>query len=100
MSRKNWQRWWLLLPTSGFALLLLGQTFLSSGRWIDRTFPGFFVHQNLTVGPYFLPGWSGAAGGIESLDRLVSVNGVRLRSRAELYNLARSLPPGSPFRNE
>jgi signal transduction histidine kinase len=100
MSRKNWQRWWLLLPTSGFALLLLGQTFLSSGRWIDRTFPGFFVHQNLTVGPYFLPGWSGAAGGIESLDRLVSVNGVRLRSRAELYNLARSLPPGSPFRYE
>jgi len=79
-------------------LLLIGQTLLSSGRWIDAPFPGFFVHENLTVGPYSLPGWSGAAAGLESLDQVVSVNGEALRNRAELYASVRRAPVGTPLR--
>jgi hypothetical protein len=61
MAHQTWQRWLLLLFTGLFGLLLIGETFLSSSRWIDQPFPGFFVHENLTVGPYFVPGWSGAS---------------------------------------
>ena len=100
MGRRNWQRWSLLIGTGVFALLLIGQTLLSSGRWIDRPFPGFFVHQNLTVAPYFVPGWSGAAAGFQSLDRIVNVNDVQVQTRAQLYDLARGAPLGAKFRYE
>jgi len=98
MGHQTWQRWLLLFFTGLFGLLLIGETFLSSSRWIDQPFPGFFVHENLTVGPYFVPGWSGAAGGVQSLDRVVSVNGSQLRDRAEFYDLARKAPLGSQLR--
>ena len=98
MGHQTWQRWLLLFFTGLFGLLLIGETFLSSSRWIDQPFPGFFVHENLTVGPYFVPGWSGAAAGVQSLDRVVSVNGSQLRDRAEFYDLARKAPLGSQLR--
>lgn len=100
MSQRNWRRRWLLLLTGLFALLLIGQTLLSSSRWIDQPFPGFFVHPNLTVGPYSAPGWSGGAAGIKSLDRLVRVNGIVIQDRAQLYDQVRSAPVGSQFHYE
>src|SRR5262245_13487083 len=98
MGQQTWQRWLLLFLTGIFGLLLIGETFLSSSRWIDRPFPGFFVHENLTVGSYFVPGWSGAASGVQSLDRVVGVNGAELHNRGELYSLVRQAPVGSSFR--
>lgn len=98
MGHQTWQRWLLLFFTGLFGLLLIGETFLSSSRWIDQPFPGFFVHENLTVGPYFVPGWSGTAAGVQSLDRVISVNGGDLRDRGELYRLVRNAPVGSQFR--
>lgn len=98
MSHQTWQRWLLLLLTGVFGLLLIGESFLSSSRWINRPFPGFFIHENLTVGPYFMPGWTGAAGGLESLDRVTHIEGRQLRDRAELYELVRRIPVGSAIR--
>ncbi|HEX9264842.1 MAG TPA: ATP-binding protein [Candidatus Binatia bacterium] len=98
MGHQTWQRWLLLLLTGVFGLLLIGESFLSSSRWINRPFPGFFIHENLTVGPYFMPGWTGAAGGLQSLDRVVRVEGRQLRDRAELYELVRRIPVGSAIR--
>ena len=98
MGHQTWQRWLLLFFTGLFGLLLIGETFLSSSRWINQPFPGFFVHENLTVGPYFVPGWSGVAAGLQSLDRVVSVNGSQLRDRAEFYDLVRKAPLGSQLR--
>jgi signal transduction histidine kinase len=98
MGHQTWHRWLLLLFTGLFGLFLIGETFLSSSRWIDQPFPGFFVHENLTVGPYFVPGWSGADAGIRSLDRIVSVNGAALHDRAEFYALVRNAPLGARLR--
>jgi signal transduction histidine kinase len=95
MGRQTWQRPILLLLTGLFGLLLLGESLVSSTRWIGQPFPGFFVHENLTVGPYFLPGWSGSLAGIESLDRVLSVNGVTLHDRGQLYGLVRRQPLGA-----
>src|SRR5207237_9416905 len=98
MGHQTWQRWLLLLLTGIVGLLLIGESFLFSSRWINRPFPGFFIHENLTVGPYFMPGWTGAAGGLQSLDRVVRVEGRQLRDRAELYELVRGIPVGSAIR--
>ncbi len=98
MGHQTWQRWLLLLLTGIVGLLLIGESFLSSSRWINRPFPGFFIHENLTVGPYFMPGWTGAAGGLQSLDRVARLEGRQLRDRAELYELVRRIPVGSAIR--
>src|SRR6266508_6699966 len=95
MAYQTWQRWLLLLFTGLFGLLLIGESFLSSSRWIHQPFPGFFVHENLTVGPYFVPGWTGSNAGLQSLDRIVTVAGRPLRDRAALYDLVRRSPVGS-----
>ncbi|HVO91637.1 MAG TPA: GAF domain-containing sensor histidine kinase [Terriglobales bacterium] len=98
MDHRTWQRFSLLSASGLFGLLLITESFLASSRWIDRPFPGFFVHENLTVGPYFVPGWSGANGGLQSLDRIVLMDGQVLRNRAELYEYARRVPLGTTIR--
>jgi signal transduction histidine kinase len=95
MGRQSRLRRLLFAITVLLVLLLVGQTLLSSSRWLGESFPGFFVYQNLTVGPYFVPGWGGAAAGLEPLDRIVRVNGHELRDRGELYARVRNLPAGS-----
>lgn len=98
MHHQTWQRFlqFSLCGLCGF--LLIAESFLASGRWIDRPFPGFFVHENLTVGPYFLPGWSGARAGLQSLDRIARLDDQLLQSRAELYESARRAKPGTAIR--
>lgn len=98
MSPSTWQRFLLLLTTGLFGLLLMGESFILSTKWISQPFPGFFVHENLTVGPYSLPGWTGAAAGVESLDRVVSVENRPLQDRAAMYELVRRAPVGTAFR--
>ena len=95
MGHHSRQRRLLFFITAILALVLLGQTLVSSGRWLNQPFPGFFIYQNLTVAPYSVPGWDGMAAGLQSLDRVVSVGGSVLNGRAELYDSVRHLPAGS-----
>jgi signal transduction histidine kinase len=89
----------LLLAAMGLiALVLIGKTLSSSFQWISRPFPGFFLHENLTVGPYFLPTWSGGKAGVRALDQIVAVDNQPLLERGKLYAAVQSAPPGSSFR--
>ncbi len=97
MGKQLWQRRVLLALFGFLAAALIFSTLVSSVGWINRPFPGFFVHENLTVGPYFLPGWSGGAAGIKSLDRVLSVDGYELSSRRELYELVKGRREGTRF---
>jgi signal transduction histidine kinase len=97
MGNQSWQSRLLLLFSALCALILIGQTFVFTARWLGEPFPGFFVYENLTVGPYYAPGWSGTAGGLRSLDRLAAVDGRELTSRAQLYQFVRNSPAGSLF---
>jgi len=97
MGKQPWRRQLLLATMGLIALFLVGGTLGASFQWISRPFPGFFLHENLTVGPYFLPSWSGALTGVRALDRVVAVNGRPLRARGELYDLVKSAPAGSRF---
>jgi signal transduction histidine kinase len=98
MGQRTWQRCLLLLLTGAVCLFLLGQSFLVSSQWINQPFPGFFVHENLTVGPYFLPGWTGAAAGLQSLDRVVRVEGREITTRRQMYEEAKSTSVGASLR--
>ena len=97
MGKQPWRRQLLLATMGLISLLLIGGTLVASSHWISRPFPGFFLHENLTVGPYFLPSWSGALAGVRALDRIVAVNGRPLRERSELYDLVKRTPAGSIF---
>ena len=97
MGKQPWQRQLLLATIGLIALLLIGATLVASSHWISRPFPGFFVHENLTVGPYFLPGWTGGVAGLRALDRVVAVDGRLLQQRGDLYDLVKRSPPGSRF---
>jgi hypothetical protein len=56
MDRQSWQRWLLLLFSGLFGALLIGESLLSSGRWIGHAFPGFRSrNEQLTL---FVAGWS------------------------------------------
>jgi signal transduction histidine kinase len=98
MGHRSRQRRLFLFITGVLVVLLVGQTLTSSSRWLNQNFPGFFVYQNLAVGPYSLSGWSGAAAGLQSLDRIVSVDGRMVRERGELYAHVRTLAPGTAVR--
>ena len=97
MGKQPWQRQLLLATIGLIALLLIGATLVASSHWISRPFPGFFLHENLTVGPYFLPGWTGGVAGVRALDRVVAVDGRLLQQRGDLYDLVKRSPPGSRF---
>ncbi|MBM2806049.1 MAG: Histidine kinase protein [Deltaproteobacteria bacterium] len=98
MGHQSQHRGLLFFISAILVLVLLGQTVVLSRRWLNEAFPGFFVHQNLTVGPYSVPGWGGTAAGLQSLDRIVSIDGRDLNNRAELYDRVRSLAAGSNVR--
>lgn len=98
MGRHPWQRWLLLAVIGLFASLLVAGNLALSLQWIHKPFPGFFVYENLTVGPYALPQWSASGTGLRSLDRIAAVNGRPLRQRADLYEIVKSGPAGSNFR--
>src|SRR5215510_8648391 len=97
MGKQPWRRQLLLVAMGFIAVLLIGGTLGASFQWIARPFPGFFVHENLTVGPYSLPSWSGGLAGIQALDRVIAINGRSLQERGELYDLVKSAPAGSRF---
>jgi signal transduction histidine kinase len=97
MGKQLWRRQLLLATMGLIAFLLVGGTLVASFQWISRPSPGFFLYENLTVGPYFLPGWSGTLAGVRALDRVVAVNGRLLRERSELYDLVKREPAGSSF---
>ena len=98
MGQHPWQRWLLLAVIGLFACLLVAGNLALSLQWIHKPFPGFFVYENLTVGPYALPQWTAGGTGLRSLDRVVAVDGRPLRQRGDLYEIVRNSPAGSTFR--
>ena len=98
MGNQLWQRRALFAVFGLLSAALVFTTLTASFSWINRPFPGFFVHENLTVGPYFLPGWSGGAAGVKSLDRVVAVEGRELQSRQDFYEIVKGRPAGAQFR--
>ncbi|MGH7826065.1 MAG: ATP-binding protein [Candidatus Binatia bacterium] len=98
MGHKPWQRQGLIVVLALLAFAVISGTLISSFHWVNKPFPGFFLHENLTVGPYSLPHWSGGRGGLKPLDVISSADGKPLWSRAELYNRAKKAPAGTSFR--
>jgi signal transduction histidine kinase len=95
MRHQAWHRRGLLVIFAVFAFLIVSGTVLSSLQWIHKPFPGFFLHENLTVGPYSLPHWTGGVSGLQSLDLIITIDDSPVGGRAELYERVRNLPVGT-----
>jgi signal transduction histidine kinase len=95
MRHQAWHRRGLLVIFAVFAFIIVSGTLISSVHWIYKPFPGFFLHENLTVGPYSLPHWSGGVAGLQSLDLIIKINGTPVTGRAELYDRVRNIPVGT-----
>lgn len=98
MNLLNWQRRGILAAVGVLAFFVVGHTLLSSSKWINRPFPGFFLYGNLTVTPDFLPQWSGERAGLRFLDHIVAVEGKTVRKPGAVYDLVHRHPAGTPFR--
>ena len=55
MGDRSWQSRVLFLFSGLCVFVFIGQTIVSTQRWVDEPFPGFFVYENLTVGPNAVP---------------------------------------------
>jgi signal transduction histidine kinase len=88
----------VLLFVGILALGLICATLTTALNWIHKPFPGFFLHENLTVAPYFLPGWTGGTAGIKPLDRVLTINEHHLTDREQAYELVRAAPVAAEFR--
>lgn len=87
----------------GFALflavLIAGlalTTSLTSARWINTVFPGFFVLANRVVASISLPHWSVVDERHIYQHAITTVNDLSVSSSAEIYQVVRRLPPATP----
>jgi signal transduction histidine kinase len=81
-------------------MVVLGLTLtcsVTSSRWIDTPFPGFFVMANRVVASVSLPYWEVAHQSHIYQHVVVAVNGQPVTTAEELYAFVRRLPPGSPL---
>ncbi|MFQ5851604.1 MAG: ATP-binding protein [Candidatus Binatia bacterium] len=97
MTLTMWQQRLLVVAVGLLAFLVVTATLTSSFQWMNRPFPGFFLYQNLAVGPDFLPQWSGGKEGLRFLDRVVALEGRPVNRRQEIYELVRGFPLNFPF---
>lgn len=81
----------LLLATGGLTFVCG----VNSTRWIDSTFPGFFVLDNRVVASISLSHWPIAAQPQHYQHEVVAVNGQPVTTTAVLYAQVRQLPAGT-----
>lgn len=65
-----------------------------STRWIDATFPGFFVMTNRVVPSVSLPSWDDDVAGLFQHE-VLTVSGEGVRDGADVYAQARAHAPGT-----
>ncbi|MGH7848080.1 MAG: ATP-binding protein, partial [Candidatus Binatia bacterium] len=87
----------LFLAVGLIAAVLVAGTLFFSLQWMNQPFPGFFLQANLSVGPVFVPAWSGPQQGLKFLDRMVAFQGEPVREPRQVYETVRRLPPGTTF---
>jgi signal transduction histidine kinase len=90
----------------GHIIAILGSAFvgslflivsLNSLRWIGTTFPGFFVMANRVIPSIALPSWQEGYPTRFFQSQVLAVNGRPVSSSAEVYDVVRGEPAGTPI---
>jgi len=71
-------------------------TCITSTRWVNTVFPGFFVLANRVVASISLPHWSVAAEQHIYQHAITAVNDLSVSTSADIYQAVRQLPPATP----
>jgi signal transduction histidine kinase len=94
---KRWSNPLLLIGTA--VVLAVGVVgVVASTSWVGRSFPGFLVLGNRVIASAGLARWPATAGGEIYQQEIIAVDGVPLRSAADLTSRVRELPAGTPLR--
>jgi hypothetical protein len=94
------QQFWRKGCAAALVLVALGLALtcgVTSSRWIDTPFPGFFVMANRVIASVSLPHWPVAQQSHIHHHAVVAVNGRPVATSDELYAFVQRFPPGSPL---
>ena len=91
------------LPIGLGAIALATVTTLTSLGWVGRTFPGFMLLDNRVIASVGLGDWPPARCEVDPCppvyqSQVVAVDGVQVRSTAEVYARVAAEPPGTEIR--
>ncbi|MGH7786638.1 MAG: sensor histidine kinase [Candidatus Binatia bacterium] len=91
-------RWFWAAAAAAVALALVCG--LSSARWLNRPFPGFFLWENRFVPAVGDTDWTGHRAGVPYQSRLMAIDGQPVATADEAYAAAESRPVGSVLHYE
>ncbi len=96
MDHSHWRTLVAALLTSVVLGLALTCT-ITSTRWVDTSFPGFFILANRVVASVSLPHWSSAQAQSHSIYQraVIAINDRPIRDSQEFYATVRQFPPGT-----
>lgn len=92
------RRLWRKGSAGALVLAVLGLALtcgVTSFRWVNTTFPGFFVMANRVIASISLPHWPVARQSHVYQHTVVAVNQQPVTTAESVYALVRRLPPGS-----
>lgn len=91
---------WLFAGAAALAAVLGGTAVVASLGTIGRTFPGFVVWNNLVVAALGRSSWTGLAADVPFRNRVLRVDDVTVRTRADLDAVVGAGGPGTVHRYE
>ncbi len=82
------------------AIIICGAIFLwnASQSVLGKKFTGFIISKNLIVSHFNLTHWDGPRAGVAYPDRLIKVNGRRVKKADQFWNLVRQTPVGEELK--
>lgn len=96
--KKPWGLFCLLLIVLSITLSTI--SLLGSIGMIGQPFAGFRSEPTLTISAVNEPSWSGPQAGVETYDRLLTVDGTPLKTPEDLKQIIRAHQPGDVLRYE
>lgn len=80
-----------------FFVILSVLSFVDAKNWVGTRFPGFLIYSNLMVAEEALSDWTGAQHGLKAFDQITEVNGQKVYSSQEVYDIALHEPLNQPI---
>ena len=88
----------ILIALSLFMTVVCVLSFVGAVSWINKPFPGFLMYRPPFVGSMSLKEWPGRQAGLKFLERVVKVDGQRVREGQDVVDWVRQKQKGTPIR--
>lgn len=83
---------------SGFVAIISIISFFNALSWINKPFPGFLIYKFSRVGSMNISEWPGVRAGLKYMDKIITADGLPVRTGQDVLAIAREKAPGVPIR--